>query len=68
MMKKELEFVSDLKGLANEMKGLLTCLTDARFAAKITSAANSVAEIIKTVLEASQYVNDFMNKGALGEN
>ncbi|KLO14925.1 WD40 repeat-like protein [Schizopora paradoxa] len=65
MMKKEAEFVSGLKGLGNEMKELLTCLSDARYAAKITSAANSVAEIIKTVLEASQYINDFMNKGAL---
>ena len=68
MMKKEAEFVSDLKGLGNEMKELLTCLTDARYAAKITSAANSVTEIMKTVLEAAQYINDFMNKGAFSKN
>ncbi len=66
-MKHEREFIGDLQDLANDMRTSITCLMDAQFKAKVESARDSVTELIRTLLAASQYICEFTDKGRLGE-
>jgi len=56
-------FKKNLQSLADEMQFLIKSVTDALRIAKLTSVKDSVMEIMKAVIEASHFVNEFVNKG-----
>jgi hypothetical protein len=66
LLKNEQEFHNELKNLGDAMCTLLSCLTDVRYAARIAPAKASVLEILKAVLEAANFVDDYLMKNRLG--
>ncbi|KLO19718.1 hypothetical protein SCHPADRAFT_898656 [Schizopora paradoxa] len=64
MLKRQHEFVGDLKALASDVCMSLKSMASAFPEMELDSAKEAVVGLLKIVVKASQYVNDFFNKGA----
>jgi len=62
LLEAEHEFKHDLHSLANRMGFLLKLLADAGGIAIIASTKYTIVKIMKAVIDASHYINEFVNK------
>ena len=67
MLKNQSDFHQGLKDLNEEMRRLLSDLMDIKDHVKIDSLRIAVIESMKAILEASQYIRDYLEVNKLGE-
>ena len=65
--KNQSDFHQGLKGLNEEMRQLLSDLTDLKDHVKTDSLRTSVIKSMKAILEASQYIRDYLEDNKFGE-
>lgn len=63
MWKLQVEFLEDLKALMKEMSAALESIASAYPATELEHAKDSVRKLVKLIVEASEYVKSFAERG-----
>jgi hypothetical protein len=58
--------LSDLQSVADDIRGLLSCVADVQHAANRQSMRDSIVGIMKTILEANSLVDEFLKRSRIG--
>jgi len=66
LMERQREYFDQMRNLASGIRSSLKYWTDALSEMKSESAKAPVTNLLKTIVAASQYANDFINKGRRG--
>jgi len=67
VLENQSEFIQGLKDLKEEMRRLLSDLMDIKDLVKIDSLKNSVISSMRAILEASQYIRNYLEENKFRE-
>jgi hypothetical protein len=67
-LQNEKTFNDDLRGLAVEMRKLLSCLAEVKEQAKFVFLKDTVIDIMKAICEAAEFMKDYLERDFLGES